>query len=117
MCGIVGLTGPRAGAAVERMRDALAHRGPDGAGLFEDARLALGHRRLAIIDLSTEANQPFSDEAGTLHLVFNGEIYNYVELRDELRAGGKTFRTASDTEVLLRGYEAWGERVLDRHNG
>ena len=117
MCGIVGLTGPRAGAAVERMRDALAHRGPDGAGLFEDASLALGHRRLAIIDLTDAASQPFANETKTIVLVFNGEIYNYVELRDELRAAGKTFRTASDTEVILQGYEAWGERVLERLNG
>jgi asparagine synthase (glutamine-hydrolysing) len=117
MCGIVGLTGPGAGAAVALMRDALAHRGPDGAGLFEDATLALGHRRLAIIDLSDAASQPFTNEAGTLVLVFNGEIYNYVELRDELRAKGRAFKTASDTEVILRGYEAWGERVLERLNG
>lgn len=114
MCGIVGLTGPGAGPAVAVMRDALAHRGPDGSGLFEDERLALGHRRLAVIDLSTGAGQPFASEDGSLQLVFNGEIYNYLELRAELPG---PFRTTSDTEVILRGYEAWGERVLDRLNG
>ncbi len=76
-----------------------------------------GHRRLAIIDLTVAASQPFASEDGTLQLVFNGEIYDYVERRDELRAAGKTFRTASDTEVILRGYEVWGERVLERLNG
>jgi asparagine synthase (glutamine-hydrolysing) len=99
------------------MRDALAHRGPDGAGLFEDERIALGHRRLAIIDLTDAASQPFLSDDGKLALVFNGEIYNYVELRDELRARGRTFRTASDTEAILRGYEEWGEKVLERLNG
>jgi asparagine synthase (glutamine-hydrolysing) len=97
------------------MRDSLAHRGPDGKGIFSDGRIALGHRRLSIIDLSDAASQPFASEDGSLQLVFNGEIYNYVELRDELR--GRAWRSASDTEVILRGYEEWGERVLERLNG
>ncbi|MEZ0229376.1 MAG: asparagine synthase (glutamine-hydrolyzing), partial [Planctomycetota bacterium] len=99
------------------MRDRLAHRGPDGQGLFADERLALGHRRLSIIDLSDAASQPFASDDGALQLVFNGEIYDYVELRDELRAKGRVFKSASDTEVILRGYEEWGENVLERLNG
>jgi asparagine synthase (glutamine-hydrolysing) len=117
MCGIVGLTGPVAGAAVATMRDALAHRGPDGSGLFEDEHLALGQRRLAIIDLTEAAKQPFSNDRGSLQLVWNGEIYNYIELRKELEQLGHKFRSASDTEVIVRGYEAWGEQVLERLNG
>jgi len=117
VCGIVGATGPDARALVERMRDRLAHRGPDGAGVFSDENVALGHRRLSIIDLSDAASQPFSSEDGSLQLVFNGEIYDYVELRDELKARGRTFRSASDTEVILQGYAEWGEAVLERLNG
>lgn len=117
VCGIVGLTGPAAGDAVALMRDAMAHRGPDGAGLFADAHVALGHRRLAIIDLSDAASQPFSNEEKTVHVVFNGEVYDYVERRAELQALGHRFRTASDTEVILRGYLAWGERIFEHLNG
>jgi asparagine synthase (glutamine-hydrolysing) len=117
MCGIVGLTGPRAGAAVEAMRDALAHWGPDGSGLYEDEHLALGQRRLAILDLTPAAKQPFANESGSIQVVFNGEIYNYVELRKELEQKGKRFRSQSDTEVIVQGYEVWGESVLERLNG
>lgn len=117
MCGIAGATGPGARGLVERMRDRLAHRGPDGRGVFADELLALGHRRLSIIDLSEAAAQPFASDDGALQLVFNGEVYDYVELRDELRAKGRAFKTASDTEVILRGYEEWGEKVLERLNG
>ena len=117
MCGIAGATGSGARELVERMRDTLAHRGPDGKGIFSDSLLALGHRRLSIIDLSDAASQPFASEDGSLQLVFNGEIYNYVELREELRGKGRSFRSASDTEVILRGFEEWGERVLERLNG
>jgi asparagine synthase (glutamine-hydrolysing) len=117
MCGIAGATGEGARELVLRMRDSLAHRGPDGRGLFFDEHLALGHRRLSIIDLSEAAAQPFPSDDGSLQLVFNGEIYDYLELRAELEAKGRKFKSASDTEVILRGYEEWGERVFERLNG
>src|SRR5581483_12149873 len=117
MCGIAGLTGPNAGAAVETMRDALAHRGPDGKGLFADEHVALGQRRLAIIDLTDAAKQPFPSADEAVWLVFNGEIYNYIELRKELEQAGRRFRSQSDTEVIVQGYEVWGEGVLERLNG
>jgi asparagine synthase (glutamine-hydrolysing) len=117
MCGIAGLTGPNAGAAVEKMRDAVSHRGPDGYGLFEDELLALGQRRLAIIDLTEGGKQPFANDSGSIQLVWNGEIYDYVEVRKELEQLGHKFRTQSDTEVIVRGYEEWGEKVLERLNG
>ena len=105
MCGLYG----SAGFAPERARiDIVAHRGPDGAGwkiyASQAGPVALGHRRLSIIDLSAGGAQPMSDPAGELHLVFNGEICIYIERREELRARGEVFETASDSEVLLRAY-------------
>lgn len=98
--------------------DAVAHRGPDGSGwrVFDSARgpAALGHRRLSIIDLSDAAQQPMSYADGRYWIVYNGEIYNYLELREELRAAGHTFCTRSDTEVLLAAWAQWGEAALDR---
>jgi asparagine synthase (glutamine-hydrolysing) len=98
--------------------DVVAHRGPDGGGwrVFESAAgpVALGHRRLSIIDLSDAARQPMSYADGRYWIVYNGEIYNYLELRAELRAAGRLFRTQSDTEVLLAAYAHWGEAALDR---
>ncbi|HEV2415710.1 MAG TPA: asparagine synthase (glutamine-hydrolyzing) [Candidatus Dormibacteraeota bacterium] len=121
MCGIVAVVGG-AGIDVEvvdRMRDRMAHRGPDGAHTWtdDDGLVALGHRRLSIIDLSDAADQPMFSADGSLVLNFNGEIYNYIELRDELRALGHRFRTQSDTEVLLVAYEEWGAESLSRLNG
>jgi asparagine synthase (glutamine-hydrolysing) len=104
-----------------RMRDAMAHRGPDGAGLFisSDRRLGLGHRRLAIIDLSECANQPMTNEDGTLWVVFNGEIYNHAEIRAELeRLGGHRWKTDhSDTEVILHAFEQWGIDCVQKFRG
>ena len=127
MCGIAGVVsfGPGPFAAspeyVARMRDTMVHRGPDGADLWisDDRRVGLGFRRLAIVDLSPQAMQPMANEDGTLRLVFNGEIYNHLELRRELTATGRhTWRTDhSDSEVLLHGYEEWGAGVLDRLRG
>src|SRR5215210_2888435 len=98
MCGICGIVHRSDGrvdrAALEQMRDSMAYRGPDGTGLFIDGPVGLGHRRLAIIDLAT-GDQPMTNEAGTCHIVFNGEIYNYLELREACIAGGQTFRTRS----------------------
>ena len=120
MCGIAGIVsrdraqGPDA-AMLGAMLDAIAHRGPDGEGTHVDGPAALGHKRLAIIDLET-GRQPMSNEDGTIWITFNGEIYNYVELRRELQRHHQ-FRTQSDTEVILHLYEELGERCLERLNG
>ncbi len=121
MCGIVGVVaaGTVDPALVERMRDTLAHRGPDHAGLWhtEDRTVVLGHRRLSIIDLDARSNQPMVSPDGRLTVTFNGEIYNFRGIRDELAAGGMRFRTESDTEVLLEAYRRWGPHLLDRLSG
>ena len=120
MCGICGIVAPGKPAdteTVERMAAALDHRGPDGTGSFAAEGVALGFRRLAIIDLSDAGNQPFASEDGALQLVHNGEIYNYRELRRELEAHGHLFRSATDTEVILAAYREWGERCVERFNG
>jgi len=104
------------GALLKRMTDVLAHRGPDGEGFHLDGPVGLGHRRLSIIDLSTGA-QPMSSAAGSLWITYNGEVYNYRELRQELIAMGMEFRTTSDTEVILAAYEAWGVECLERLRG
>jgi asparagine synthase (glutamine-hydrolysing) len=118
MCGITGYLNrdgaPADGKIVAAMRDAIAHRGPDGKGLHLDGALGLGHRRLSIIDLRTVANQPMHSPDGRWTIVFNGEIYNFRELRLELERAGWPFRTRSDTEVLLAGAEIWGVSALAR---
>lgn len=121
MCGFVGFIDENDQtydhrAAIIAMADAIAHRGPDSEGYFEDGRAALGFRRLAIIDLAG-ANQPLYNENRSLVLVFNGEIYNYRELRRQLIAAGHAFSTQGDAEVALHGFEQWGEGVLDRLRG
>lgn len=121
MCGFVGFIDENHQtydhrAAIVAMADAIAHRGPDSEGYFEDGRAALGFRRLAIIDLAG-ANQPLYNENRSLVLVFNGEIYNYRELRRQLIAAGHAFSTQGDAEVVLHGFEQWGEAVLDRLRG
>src|SRR5438128_6383255 len=115
LCGVVSLGQPPERPAVEAMLDGLAHRGPDGRGVFADDGVCLGHLRLAIIDLSDAGLQPMSD--GGLQLLHNGEIYNYLELREELRAKGHRFRSETDTEVMLAAYREWGERCVERFNG
>lgn len=123
MCGFVAVISPEALApdVLDAMRDRLAHRGPGGARSWltrtPQATVGLGHRRLSIIDLSEAADQPMFDPSGELVLVYNGEIYNYVELREELAAAGRIFVTQSDTEVLLAAYERWGADCLSRLNG
>ena len=122
MCGIAGslaltaAASPPAREDLEAMVGALRHRGPDEFGLYRDARVGLGHARLSIIDLAT-GQQPLSNEDGTIWIVFNGEIYNYVELRDELVARGHRFRTRSDTEVIVHAWEEWGPASFERFNG
>ncbi|MFH1550211.1 MAG: hypothetical protein ABIH04_06600, partial [Planctomycetota bacterium] len=93
------------------------HRGPDGEGFHIDGRVGLAHRRLSIIDLTEAASQPMPNEDETLWLVFNGEIYNYIELREELKKSGHRFRSKTDSEVVLHAYEEWGEECLQRFNG
>jgi asparagine synthase (glutamine-hydrolysing) len=119
LCGVVAFDRPADRRAVETMLDALAHRGPDGRGVFADDEngVCLGHLRLAIIDLSDAGLEPFSSADGAQQLVFNGEIYNYLELREELRAKGHRFRSETDTEVILAGYREWGDRCVERFNG
>jgi len=120
MCGIAGLVSrtdaPPDREVLQAMTAAVAHRGPDGAGVFTDRRVGLGHRRLAIIDLSDEAAQPMRCPSSGRVIVYNGEIYNYQELRAEL-SDGYTFRTHSDTEVVLAAYDRWGAACLSRFNG
>ena len=122
MCGIAGVVALREGLPppaigdLQAMVGALRHRGPDEFGLYRDIRAGLGHARLSIIDLAT-GQQPLSNEDGTLWIVFNGEIFNYVELRAELVALGHRFRTQSDTEVIVHAWEAWGDRAFERFNG
>jgi asparagine synthase (glutamine-hydrolysing) len=118
MCGLYGSIGFEPD---QKRSDLVAHRGPDGRGWQEFASpagpVALGHRRLSIIDLSDGGAQPMTDPTGTLHLVFNGEIYNYVELRQELKEKGERFQTASDSDVLLRAYSVWGLDCLPKLRG
>ncbi|HEV8479161.1 MAG TPA: asparagine synthase (glutamine-hydrolyzing) [Candidatus Eisenbacteria bacterium] len=122
MCGIAGelhfdASRPVSPEAVLRMTRALAHRGPDDEGLFVRGPVGLGHRRLSILDLSSAGHQPMSNEDGSIWLVFNGEIYNFLELRDELERDGVTFRSRTDTEVLLRLYEQRGTSCLHALRG
>src|SRR5690242_4362677 len=120
MCGIAGQldwNAPPDLELVRRMTRRIAHRGPDGEGVEVYGAVALGHRRLAIIDLSTAASQPMSDTSRRWHIVFNGEIYNYRELRAELESAGAAFRTHSDTEVILEAWKRWGTGALPRLNG
>ena len=122
MCGIAGrfnylTNAPVAEAMVGAMCDLLAHRGPDGSGVWTDAAVGLGHRRLAIIDLSPGGRQPMLTPEGDLAITFNGEIYNFLELRAELEAFGHRFRSRSDTEVMLAAYRQWGIDCLRRFRG
>jgi len=122
MCGIVGVLSvqsPVDRGLVERMRDALSHRGPDSAGLWRsaDGRTVLAHRRLAIIDLSPSGHQPMTAADGQWCIVFNGEIYNFQDLRRELEVKGHRFRSSSDTEVILGAYREWGTECVRRFNG
>ena len=121
MCGIAGqycLDGKEPDLKLlSVMSERLAHRGPDGKGIHTSGPVALAHRRLAIIDLSEEGLQPMTSEDGTMWLVFNGEIYNFVELREELIEKGHRFHSKSDTEVILHAYEEWGHECLNRFNG
>lgn len=120
MCGISGIIYfkhpyPNTQSIVTKMTNAMAHRGPNAEGIFVKDNVGLGHRRLSIIDLSTGANQPFSDASGRYHLVFNGEMYNYEAVKAEL--GNVNWRTTSDTEVLVEAWAKWGIKCVDKFKG
>lgn len=121
MCGIVGILNfsgePVEPSLLRQMTDSIAHRGPDGEGFYLDNYLALGHRRLAIIDLSMAAHQPMINQTKDFVITYNGEIYNFRELRKELEILGFDFKSNSDTEVILSAYIAWGPQMLSRLNG
>ena len=122
MCGIAGVFNQQATRAVERetllaMVGAMHHRGPDAQGVAVSGGIGLGHARLSILDLSPEANQPFDSSCGRFSITYNGEIFNYLELRDELEGLGHRFRTHCDTEVLLQAYQEWGSESVNRLNG
>jgi asparagine synthase (glutamine-hydrolysing) len=118
MCGIAGIlnkNSPATEQQVKRMTDSMCHRGPDAEGFYVNGPLAFGHRRLSIIDLSDAANQPFVDNSGRYSIIFNGEIYNYAEIKPLL--AGYSFRTHGDTEVILAGYIQWGADCLQYLRG
>ncbi len=121
MCGITGILNsngdPASAVVLRRMTDRLAHRGPDGDGIYCDGPVGLGHRRLAIIDLTAAGHQPMVSQSGRYALTYNGEIYNYQELRLELEARGHLFHSRTDSEVLLNAFAEWGIACLDRLNG
>ena len=121
MCGIAGvydLSGrPVATNVLQAMTESMQHRGPDGTGVYVDGPIGLGHRRLAVIDLSPAAHQPMANAAGDVILTYNGEIYNFHQLRVQLEAAGYQFHSHSDTEVVLHAYEMWGQECVRRFNG
>jgi asparagine synthase (glutamine-hydrolysing) len=120
MCGIAGVFDPAHEVSrelVERMGRAVAHRGPNGSGHYVDGAIGLAHRRLSIIDLSEAAAQPLANEDGEVRLIYNGEIFNFQALRRELEAAGHRFRSATDSEVIVHGYEQWGDDCVTRLNG
>ena len=121
MCGVVGYLNlddaPAAVRVVERMTSAVAHRGRDGSGTWVEGPLAFGHRRLAIIDLTAAAAQPMLSADGRFVISYNGEVYNFRELRAELQARGRSFRSSSDTEVIVEAFSEWGASAIERLNG
>src|SRR5262245_21037862 len=119
MCGICGIVGHADRNAIESMTRTLGHRGPDDQGVkfFESSGTALGHTRLSILDLPQLGHQPMTDLDGRYSLTYNGEIYNYRDVRNELSAKGYRFKSNSDTEVIVYAYKEWGADCLQRMNG
>src|SRR5215510_13303765 len=120
MCGIAGIVSDAGGSPESRLRtmiDAQTHRGPDDGGVWSDGRCALGHRRLSIIDLSEAGRQPMSNARGDIQITFNGEIYNFQQLRRELESRGHRFCTGTDTEAIIYAYEQWGVECLAKLRG
>ncbi|MDA2921459.1 asparagine synthetase B, partial [Desulfobacterota bacterium AH_259_B03_O07] len=113
MCGIVGFYSDNNSideSVLKSMRDALSHRGPDDAGLYieKEHNVGLAHRRLSILDLSSQGHQPMSNDDGSIWITYNGEVYNFKEIREELEKKSYAFKSNSDTEVLVKAYEEWG---------
>src|SRR5262249_27294211 len=120
MCGIAGIVSRAGGPLRSRLKpmiDALAHRGPDDWGVWSDEYCALGHHRLSIIDLSEAGRQPMSNASGDIQITFNGEIYNFQQLRRELEGLGYRFRTRTDTEAIIHAYDQWGVECLAKLRG
>ena len=123
VCGIVGIWNlnkdPINTKVLDKFTDSLAHRGPDGRGIFVDdeVNMGLGHRRLSILDLSNAGKQPMEYLNGRYRITYNGEIYNFLELRKDLRKNGYQFRTETDTEVILAAYDFWGQDCQFKFNG
>src|SRR5262249_38343628 len=119
MCGICGIVGRADKSTIEDMTAVIAHRGPDDGGVevFDSEQVALGHRRLSILDLSPLGHQPMTDAEGRFWITYNGEIYNYQDVRDVLTTKGYHFRSNCDTEALLYAYREWGAESLQRLNG
>ena len=119
MCGFAGFVGEAEDReqVLVNMMNTIIHRGPDSEGKYVDEDAALGFRRLSIIDLSSVGDQPLYNEDKSMVLVFNGEIYNYQELREELAAAGHVFVSNTDSETLIHGFEEWGESLVDRLRG
>mgnify|MGYP001575006018 FL=1 len=116
MCGIAGFNWDDR-ALIKSMLNLIKHRGPDDYGFYTDKYVSLGNRRLSIIDLSKKGKQPISNEDGTKLIVFNGEIYNFKELRDELQKAGHKFKSDTDTEVIIHSYEEHGIKCVEKFNG
>ena len=114
MCGIVGFNWNDK-SLLKEMTDSIKHRGPDDEGFYCDTNVSLGHRRLAIIDLSEKGKQPM--QFGDNIIIYNGEIYNFIDIKNELIQKGHQFISHSDTEVLLHSYEEWGEKCVEKLNG
>jgi len=121
MCGIAGVISlnrePVSRDLLKKMTDAIAHRGPNGEGWFTEGPVGLGNRRLSIIDLSANGNQPMTNETGDIVVTYNGEIYNFRELRTDLESRGHQFKSTTDTEVVVHAYEEWGDACVERFNG
>ena len=119
MCGICGIYGlsntTESTSLVRKMNDSIAHRGPDDEGFYVDEKVALGHRRLSIIDLSSAGHQPMQDASHELELIYNGEIYNFHEVK--LLLNDYAFKTKTDTEVIIAAYERWGANCVNHFNG
>ena len=121
MCGITGIINLNndqiSSSILKKMTDSLSHRGPDGEGLFIDKHIGLGHRRLAILDLSQKGHQPMISQDKRYIISYNGEIYNYLTLKTELESNGYHFHSNTDTEVILNAYSKWGKDCLNKFNG
>ena len=121
MCGIVGFVDKKntkeKKEIIKKMADRIKHRGPDDEGFYVDKNIALGHRRLSIIDLTRNGSQPIYNEDKSMAIVFNGEIYNYESIKEELIKKGHKFKTKTDTEVILHGYEEYKEKLFIRLRG